>query len=888
MRQLHLPVEPDQRLLALEDPYDPTQNAPYRIHDASLYQDRYYLYFGVGPVALLLLPWYVVSGTFLPHAHATALFLIAAFVASVAILVFFRARHWPGSSLILLGCSALALGLGGAWLHLAQSNDFYPVPIACGSACVFVGLYCLLRADEHGRAEWEWLLLGSLAFGGAIASRPNLILAATVLGWPILHAFWRAWRRECTWQHALGMGIAASAPVILCGLALLWHNWARFDAPLEFGMRYQLAGEKFIEKEFVSWDFVFTHAREYLWSTATWSRYFPFFEPAEARPYGVMRVYPWLWVCLGLPLAVLVAQTRGTLVYRLGMVGWVAASSAVMVFSFFGVTHRYYGDFLPFLFLLAGLVAIGIDHFAQGGTSRLWRAVSWVLVAFTISVNALVAAQKFSRPEQLERVAGLLNRPAYLWEQARGQRLGPVQLRVRFPAPTPGSQEPLLSTGNHQIGGDIIYVRYLEGNRLQFGAFHPGLGGPEGNPVPYEPGKTYTIEIAAGGLYPLAGHLAYRKWREAEVDRLRRELQVRLDGQLVLSGEMAYYPVPPGHLAVGRNNVTTDVTTKEFAGTIEQVERLPLRKPAPLRREQQITGPQRLQLRFPGFRTGKREPILATGNTKRGDMLWVEYLTDNQVRFGFEHAGRGSTVSDALPLGSGEWQTLDVSLGVLSAERAESLGKDTLVSSRLYVRMNDDVVFDTTLPMHAVAPDTAVLGYNSLKSPSVEGIWFAELKERQSFDLPAPPRLTTGGDVEMTVLFPRDVMTAIEPLVTTGIQGAGDFLFVRYVDEHHVVFGFDHWGVFAAESEPVRIEYDQPQSLRLRMPSLRSPAQPTDPSAKQVEVWLNGTSVFRAESGGHPTTPEQLTVGENRIGGSSARARFSGTILRFGLAAGEP
>ena len=47
--QTSLRIDPPRKLLALENPYDPDQNAPYRINDASLYKDRWYLYFG--PVA---------------------------------------------------------------------------------------------------------------------------------------------------------------------------------------------------------------------------------------------------------------------------------------------------------------------------------------------------------------------------------------------------------------------------------------------------------------------------------------------------------------------------------------------------------------------------------------------------------------------------------------------------------------------------------------------------------------------------------------------------------------------------------------------------------------------------------------------------------------------
>src|SRR5207248_6297600 len=62
-----------QALLALADPYDPAQNAPYRLHDASLYHGRYYLYFGPTPVALLYLPLRAV-GVAVTDAVASSLF----------------------------------------------------------------------------------------------------------------------------------------------------------------------------------------------------------------------------------------------------------------------------------------------------------------------------------------------------------------------------------------------------------------------------------------------------------------------------------------------------------------------------------------------------------------------------------------------------------------------------------------------------------------------------------------------------------------------------------------------------------------------------------------------------------------------------------------------
>jgi len=79
---LYLSVAPDPRLLQAADPYAPSLNAPYRLHDASLFRSRYYLYFGPAPAVSLLLPFRMVTNLRMPERLAVALFLFAGLVVS--------------------------------------------------------------------------------------------------------------------------------------------------------------------------------------------------------------------------------------------------------------------------------------------------------------------------------------------------------------------------------------------------------------------------------------------------------------------------------------------------------------------------------------------------------------------------------------------------------------------------------------------------------------------------------------------------------------------------------------------------------------------------------------------------------------------------------------
>ena len=64
--QTSLLVQPAAELLALPNPYDPIANGRFRLHDATLYHGKYYLYFGPTPAIVLFLPYKVLTGSHLP------------------------------------------------------------------------------------------------------------------------------------------------------------------------------------------------------------------------------------------------------------------------------------------------------------------------------------------------------------------------------------------------------------------------------------------------------------------------------------------------------------------------------------------------------------------------------------------------------------------------------------------------------------------------------------------------------------------------------------------------------------------------------------------------------------------------------------------------------
>ena len=129
------------------------------------------------------------------------------------------------------------------------------------------------------------------------------------------------------------------------------------------------------------------------------------------------------------------------------------------------------------------------------------------------------------------------------------------------------------------------------------------------------------------------------------------------------------------------------------------------------------------------------------------------------------------------------------------------------------------------------------------------------------FHPPLPSPLT------LQIALPAGRPGQIEPIVITGIFGAGDFLLVRYVDHHTVVFAYDSWGVGGPTSPPVTVEPGTWHTLQIEMPSLSNPQGTL--AAHGLCVRFDGTTILQAETSFHHREPEQVYFAQNPIHNNS-------------------
>jgi hypothetical protein len=363
--QLALEVEPRPELLALPDPYDPAANRPYRLHDASLYHGKYYIYFGPTPAVLLFAPYYFLTLDDFPQKIAVALFCSLGFLCSAWLFRLLVRDHFPDRPLWLKLACVLSLGLANTCPFLIRRPDVYEAAIGCAYFLVQLAFLSFYFAMRHSKPKWPWLLLTSACLGASVGARPNDVLVVFVF---IGVVIW-LWRQSAARKEPrAGRLLLALAPLSIIGLLLAAYNYARFDSPFEFGQHYQLAGININKLDLVQFGNVPLNLWFYFFSPPTLSADFPFLHAYPCvwftmpdRFFGLEQVTGIFVIApislLALTLPVLIRKASRPLAATLTFMALGSLAALLPILIFLGATMRYFVDFAPTFIFLACIMA---------------------------------------------------------------------------------------------------------------------------------------------------------------------------------------------------------------------------------------------------------------------------------------------------------------------------------------------------------------------------------------------------------------------------------------------------------------------------------------------------------------------------------------------------
>jgi hypothetical protein len=498
----------------------------------SLYRGKYYMYFGPVPVLTLFLPWRVVTGRALAEELATLIYITAGYIFSLLLLSLLLRANGIRARPLLGAAAAATLGLGQYGVVVLRNPNVYGVAIAAGYCFFVAGMYCFARlvladSPNRGLAAAAGVLIGLTP-----GCRPHYALATLVLCAVYLW-YLRGLRREAVWF---------AAPIAVCGLSLLWYNFARYGDALEFGTRYQLSARAVTQG-------VSLHLRNLadglyyllLCPPRLWDQ-FPFvihrFVGPSPRLFvenavGLLAISPTAAAGLALPLWIgRWKVARPSALILAALYGGAAAMLIFICLTGLSV-GRYLLDFSPALLVISMFAWL---RWAMQSRTYLRRGAAAALVAGSLWSTAMGAALSLDLNDVLRDRNPRLFRTLARWF---GQSAGSIRLPVdgltmtagiRFP-PQPGAiREGLLCTGRDGAQ-DCLVVEYTGGNNLRFGHEKTVVGTTLGPQVTIVPSREYRLDV----------------WYSATAQRLA----VSLDGLTAWNSPAAFYPTSLKEIAVG-------------------------------------------------------------------------------------------------------------------------------------------------------------------------------------------------------------------------------------------------------------------------------------------------------------------------------------------------
>jgi hypothetical protein len=879
---LYLDVPVDPAMLAASNPYDVRVWVPHGwMLDASFYHGHYYVYYGVVPVLVFMLPFRLLTGGDLWLGAAGESAAVLAFLALAWLWLRIRRDYFPRCGAVIVFASVMALGLATGLLSIARRPLMYEFAIASGCLFATLMLHSLYSALSSERRS-AWMALAGAFLGLSVGCRPTFLLAILAPAWVL----WSLLRQDRPgilplWTPGRSarpvMGFAVGFGAIFSGLLL--YNYLRFSNFLDFGYGYLLQDPVADLKHVWSPSYFLFNLRLYYVGSLEWSRHFPFatMGPLPKWPqhyygcadiYGILKYAPVVWFLLASPLALRRGPAPGPRHFAtvLGMVGLAYLGPAACVLFFNNTALRYTVDFLPNLVLLSTLGACALDQAASPPLAKRAARAGWlVAAAFSAAVAAVLSIPLEGSLTvhrgygYYEKVARIMNVPTSWYERARGWSYGPITWRIAFQTRPAHTVEKLAETPNASL-----LLEYLPDSRIRLGFRCAGddfiLWGEGAGVVP---GRASTLSASFGSLYPTTEHPYYLGYPPSPISR--SSVYVVLDDRPVLEGLRPLNPVDCRDIHVAGG----EVRPGWFCGSVLGVARgrLPIRDITP------DFAPRTIRLTVPSNAGSGRWPLVSAGSADAGDLLFMEAAAGETARFGYFSTGFPLSYGPPFRLAPGSSLECTVQM-----EPLDPSGRMPGPPRPLLIETDGRTNWVSSAPYHPCAAGAVRLGENTVSASLVEGRFPGRIEwaGTQPRLLPAEPT----DHLLLRVVFPAQPRWGLrEPLLFTGVQGSGDRICVVHYGNGSGRFVLDHWGVLNQEGPIVdTLDSESLHDIEIITPVFSLFRGSRHPARGIVVVKMDAREVLRFDSDLYPARLEEAVVGRNDNGGPTER-RFLGALL---------
>lgn len=239
---IEVPYEPPEGLLNTRNPYDSSLRIEEEIDfpwDMAYYNGNYYVYFGVAPVILIYLPFYLITGQTASPAFVATLLMLLAVIGLGPLLMEMIRKFRIQANLLMLLLLQFTLPFCTLLYVVQASADMYYIALLCGIASLiwfFLFSFWAMREKHPVRRRLLFAAAGAACVIVA-GSRPNLL----IFGLAIIPLYTEVLLEKQRYKLKKALdAVVFFVPILIGAAGLMYYNYIRFDSFLEFGSTYQL------------------------------------------------------------------------------------------------------------------------------------------------------------------------------------------------------------------------------------------------------------------------------------------------------------------------------------------------------------------------------------------------------------------------------------------------------------------------------------------------------------------------------------------------------------------------------------------------------------------------------------------------------------------------
>ena len=424
-RQLFLLIQPSPKFSMLQDPYDPSLNQLFALHDASLYHNHYYLYFSPIVSLIFLIPLRII--TF----HYFSEYLLCAILAFATVIVATEAAlKYAKMNKIQIGLKAkIFLLVSSTFLSalpvILSRVAVYELEIVCGG--FFLSLAILQLVSNPNFAQWhnmECLRLGLLLSITVATRAPHCIFAIIVTIYFLKDRLINGTEFKLKFYSILNFFFFPAS--ILA--ALLTYNYLRFGTLFEFGTHFMLAGFDPQKTLIFSYHFLPVGIFQYLFTIPRISTSFPFFFLQTnylTFPRSIFYDFEPVLGFLAMPVMILASshffsksrRFPDKTSFQLKQIFIYSGVGEIIFLSFnLGSTLRYLGDFMIFFVVLIAPTLLGTknNHTLSLNTLVCLAFCYTVLELFFLSFTGYTNWLQAFHPAEWKTFSDICNWPIQL------------------------------------------------------------------------------------------------------------------------------------------------------------------------------------------------------------------------------------------------------------------------------------------------------------------------------------------------------------------------------------------------------------------------------------------------------------------------------------------